>query len=730
MDGGQGNDTLVGYGGNDELYGGDGNDTLWGDGVAGAIGNDYLDGGAGDDTLYAGAGDDQLYGGDGTDMLWGEDGNDLIDGGEGNDTLYAGYGVDTLFGGGGDDQLYGEAGDDYLDGGAGNDNLHGGSGNDTYVWGMGYGNDTINNYGEYIPGIGYLNGTDTLVFGEGLTLASLDFTRDVQSILDLVIRIRETGETLTLKDWYQVSPDRVDRFRFADGTELTAADIDALGLTLRGTEGNDTLQAQYGWTMNLYGLGGDDTLRGANMNDRLYGGSGNDSLYGSAGNDLLDGGRRRRLPSGRQDVGNDTYLFGRGSGNDVIFSYDTYFEGANLTNGDDAVIFGEGLTPASIEFLAGGENHQDLLLRIRDTGETLSISGWAGGWWDQVDRIVFADGTVLTPAGVNDRSIVTTGTEGNDELGAWFFRQATLYGLGGDDFLYGSGQDDLLDGGAGNDELGGGTGNDLLFGGEGNDRILSGAGNDIIAGGPGNDEIYGDEGSDIYRYNVGDGSDVIWREDADILEFGPGITADSFELQGVGANEYRVLVFRFTGTGETISLVYPFDRNPYDKTIYMQRIRFADGTEMTASDFANRWVTTTSSDDSEMISGFYNVKNEMYALGGDDYLYGKGLSDILDGGAGNDYVAGGAGNDTLYGGEGNDNLYGGEGDDILSGGPGNDYLEGWSGIDTYRFSRGDGADSISASERGHPRVRCRDHAGLPGIYRQRLGPDRTNHRYG
>ena len=162
----------------------------------------------------------------------------------------------------------------------------------------------------------------------------------------------------------------------------------------------------------------------------------------------------------------------------------------------------------------------------------------------------------------------------------------------------------------------------------------------------------------------------------------------------------------------------------------MQRIRFADGTEMTASDFANRWVTSTASDDSEMISGFYNVKNEMYALGGDDYLYGKGLSDILDGGAGNDYVAGGAGNDTLYGGEGNDNLYGGEGDDILSGGPGNDYLEGWSGVDTYRFSRGDGSDSISASERGHPRVRCRDHAGLPAIHRQRLGPDRADHRYG
>ena len=116
-------------------------------------------------------------------------------------------------------------------------------------------------------------------------------------------------------------------------------------------------------------------------------------------------------------------------------------------------------------------------------------------------------------------------------------------------------------------------------------------------------------------------------------------------------------MFRFTGTGETIRLMYPYrPHTAYDRTINVQRVRFADGTEMTASDYANRWVISTASDDPEMISGFYNVKNEMYALGGNDYLYGKGLSDILDGGAGNDYVAGGAGNDTLYGGEGNDNL--------------------------------------------------------------------------
>ena len=116
----------------------------------------------------------------------------------------------------------------------------------------------------------------------------------------------------------------------------------------------------------------------------------------------------------------------------------------------------------------------------------------------------------------------------------WFDYKMTMYGLGGDDHLSASTRTSLLDGGAGNDQILGGSGNDQLLGGEGNDYDCRQRGNDIIAGGPGSDEIYGDEGSDIYRYALGDGNDVIWQDDSDILEFGPGITADSFELLGRG----------------------------------------------------------------------------------------------------------------------------------------------------------------------------------------------------
>ncbi|MBH5340823.1 calcium-binding protein, partial [Neisseria meningitidis] len=69
-----------------------------------------------------------------------------LDGGEGNDALYGYNGNDALNGGEGNDHLNGEDGNDTLIGGAGNDYLEGGSGSDTYVFGEGFGQDTVYNY--------------------------------------------------------------------------------------------------------------------------------------------------------------------------------------------------------------------------------------------------------------------------------------------------------------------------------------------------------------------------------------------------------------------------------------------------------------------------------------------------------------------------------------------------------------------------------------------------------
>jgi Ca2+-binding RTX toxin-like protein len=116
VDGGAGDDTIIGGKGNDVLIGGDGSDQ-----ISGGAGNDLILGGAGDDFVEGGTGNDTVYGGDGDDVLFGDAGNDLLIGGEGIDILIGGTGNDRLSGGAGDDLLAGNEGNDVLTGGAGSD---------------------------------------------------------------------------------------------------------------------------------------------------------------------------------------------------------------------------------------------------------------------------------------------------------------------------------------------------------------------------------------------------------------------------------------------------------------------------------------------------------------------------------------------------------------------------------------------------------------------------------
>lgn len=175
IDGGPGDDTLVGdtgglvyglTGGNDRIFGGAGNDVVYGD-CSDSIGRV---GRGGDDSLFGGFGNDLLIGDAPFVGFQGFAGNDLLDGGAGDDVLIgdgvledAGSGGDRLIGGTGNDRLYGDTplgvdfdriagsrsdlptdlyhaqwgGDDFLDGGAGDDLLVGGAGSDELTGGSG-----------------------------------------------------------------------------------------------------------------------------------------------------------------------------------------------------------------------------------------------------------------------------------------------------------------------------------------------------------------------------------------------------------------------------------------------------------------------------------------------------------------------------------------------------------------------------------------------------------------
>jgi Ca2+-binding RTX toxin-like protein len=121
------------------LDGGAGNDTITvassvgiGVNIDGGVGNDLLVGGAGDDIITGDGGADTLVGGAGNDTLIGGGGNDILRGLAGNDYLWGGWGDDTLYGGAGNNQLYGKAGNDLIYSAAGSfDTIFGGLGNDT-----------------------------------------------------------------------------------------------------------------------------------------------------------------------------------------------------------------------------------------------------------------------------------------------------------------------------------------------------------------------------------------------------------------------------------------------------------------------------------------------------------------------------------------------------------------------------------------------------------------------
>lgn len=217
LQGDDGNDILFGWRGSDTVSGGAGDDILYGDdlGFNGISGDDTLDGGSGNDILYGGRGKDKLTGGDGNDQLFGGAGDDNLAGGTGDDSLYGDddsvsgsdvlhgdAGNDQLFGGLGGDELYGDSGDDWLDGGAGNDYMHGGAGNDTII--AGAGNDVIDGSADI----------DTIIFSGNRA----DYVFTLQTDGSYVAVDQRTGSpegSKTIRN--------VEYFRFADMTTPSTA---------------------------------------------------------------------------------------------------------------------------------------------------------------------------------------------------------------------------------------------------------------------------------------------------------------------------------------------------------------------------------------------------------------------------------------------------------------------------------------------------------------------------
>ena len=157
-----------------------------------------------------------------------------------------------------------------ITGGVGNDVLLGGTGSDTYVFYQGDGFDLIDDQ----PGAG---DTNVVQFGAGITQEMLRVSYSgTSSIGGLTVRIGTSGDGLhflgvSAED--PTGPHAIDTFHFADGTQLTFAQLFEREILVQGTGRSD------------------GEMFGTVANDRMNGFGGSESLSSGAGDDQLEGGR-------------------------------------------------------------------------------------------------------------------------------------------------------------------------------------------------------------------------------------------------------------------------------------------------------------------------------------------------------------------------------------------------------------------------------------------------------
>ncbi|MEC3863369.1 calcium-binding protein [Mesobacterium sp. TK19101] len=541
----------------------------------------------------------------------------------------------------GDDTIYGfEYIQDRIDGGLGNDRLEGQGASDTYVFGIGYGTDTV-----FDASTAFLSGpgnADKIEF-TGINSDGVTFSR---TALGLIISINGTDDRIILENQYVRAGQQrhaIEFFQFADRT-LDYTDFNPEDIDLVGTDAGETIAgSDFGETLDA--RGGDDLLVGA------------------------DGG--------------DTYLFDVGYGNDTI--EDTRVRAAWMDRDgidvpvDDIVRFGDDITQDNVVFSKDGT---DLVISVENRTDTLRIRNQFLDIDNGVERFEFNDGSFLLISDIEERLQIEGGNRGDNLIEGNPTLSNTLDGRQGDDTLVGGAEADLYAFGADYDfdriverpdapgiidqvqfgasvtrdalritrdgddlviDLGMGTDVLTIVGGLGDTRVeefrfadgsvltldeiidgmLTGTDaderltgldtrDDTISGGAGFDLLEGGGGDDEYRVGYGDTSTAISDSSGiDRLVFGAEITAENLTFQNVDGD----LLVTLAGTGERIVVLGGVSRTP------VEVFAFDDGTELSIEDVRLQLLETTP----------FDAQNVL-----DTSLYPAGIP--LNAGAGNDLI--------------------------------------------------------------------------------------------
>jgi Ca2+-binding RTX toxin-like protein len=669
-------------------------------------------------------------GGDGNDTILGSNGPDLLIGGAGNDFIDGQQGADVILLGEGDDVAQWDPGDgsDTIEGQGGNDTLLFNGSNTNEIFDLSavgqrvrlarnVGNIVMDLNGLETIVVNALGGTDTVNVNDltGTGVTRLDFhlagglggsAGDSQP--DTVILNGTDGN------------DIIDVF--GSGTSLAVVGLQAQ-VNITNAEGaNDSLV--------INALGGNDgvtatTLPAGVIKLTLDGGAGDDTLLGSQGDDVLLGGDGNDFVFG--DNGNDLALLGAG---DDVFQWDPG-DGSDTIEGQggvDRMLFFGSNASENVDILANGgrvlflRNVGNVTMDLNDV-EKIDFRALGGA-----DNVVIGDlsGTDVTEIGVDLRgpngggddaadSITVTGTNGADVFGAAgdagginvFGLQATvkifhqeqandrltLNALAGDDVvdatsLEADGIQLTINGGLGNDVLIGSEGNDLITGGDGNDLMIGGPGDDTFVWNPGddNDTIEGQDGVDSLIFNganVAENIDI--SANGERVRFFRNVASVTMDLDGVESLNFNalggadvVVVNDLTGTDVVevnVDLAAVGGAGDAQPDTVIVNGTSGDDVILVIGDASGVAVFGLAAVINIVHSEAANDRLTINALAGDDVVDASALA----AGAIQLTANGGDDDDVLIGSDGPDVLTGGNGDDVLIGGPGLDVLDGGPG---------------------------------------------------
>jgi len=673
-------------------------------------------------TVDGGAGNDTLLGSNGADTLLGGDGNDFVDGQQGNDTAMLGAGDDTFQWdpGDGSDTVEGQDGSDtMLFNGANIGEIFEASANGQRV-------RFTRNVGTIVMDLNDVERLDLNALGgaDTLTVNDVSGTDLVQLNANLAGTLGGTTGDAAADTVIVNGTNGNDIIDISgSGTSFSVVGLPALVNVANSEGANDSLVAN--------ALGGDDgvtasTLVAGVVKLTADGGAGNDTILGSRGADMLLGGDGNDFVDGQQgdDVarlgaGDDTFQWDPGDGNDTLEGQDgsdtMLFFGANISENIDVlanggrVLFLRNVANVTMDLddveqidfraLGGADNIVAGDLSGTDLTQVnldLSNSGAGDGAIDTVtvNGTNGADGIVVSGAGSSvsvaglPASVNIVGSEGaNDKL--------TINALGGDDVVNASGLQAgviglTINGGLGADILTGSQGDDLFNGGDGDDTALMGAGDDVFVWNPGddNDTLEGQDGFDKMLFNganiaekiniSANGGRVLFTRDI------ATVTMDLNDVEGIdftargGADS--ITIHDLSGTDVTeidLNLESTPGSGAGDGAADAVIVNGTNGDDviLPAGDASGTAVLGLAAQVNITGAEAANDRLTINALAGDDALDASALQAgaiqlTADGGDGNDVLIGSAGNDTLLGGAGDDVLLGGPGIDVLDGGPG------------------------------------------------------------